>query len=92
MESPNDGVQNSFSTYMLCLGKNAGPDSMIGGSYDAERGYGEIKGDLRVPRNEKSMFTCGAEIQHGIMLRLFSEQLLRPIIAQTSIFLPSGSG
>lgn len=61
---------------------------------DAERtarlGYGEVTGTLKVPKDEVTMFTCGAELSHFVQARVYSQALKRPVTIRCRVYLPSG--
>lgn len=89
VEKPLDGIQSGFPSYLLVIGTN---NPLIDGtsSYDPQRGIGEIKGELVVPKGEVSVFTCGADIQHSVSAKMVSDILRGPIIATGKVYLPSG--
>lgn len=83
IERVGDGEEWTFPSYTLVQGDNQPPALL-------RPGQGVITGKLKVPKTEVTMFTCGAEIMHGLGARIIDSQLLRPIYLRADVFLPSG--
>lgn len=69
---------------------SAGADGEEEAARQARLGHGEVKGTLQVPKDEVTMFTCGAEIGHFVQARIYSQALKRPITVRCRVYLPSG--
>jgi len=91
IERTYEGQENLWAPMAIAQGKNETPDqSEEVAERNARLGHGEVKGTLIVPKDEVTMFTCGAEISHFIQARVYSQALKRPITVRCRVYLPSG--
>lgn len=90
IERKYEGQEFQWAPMAIAQGKNETPEQseeII--ERNARLGHGEMKGVLQVPKDEVTMFTCGAEISHFIQARVYSQALKRPITVRCRVYLPS---
>jgi hypothetical protein len=100
IERQREGTEFAFAPIVIALGKNNddGPSANNGTTAsegntrerNARTGHNEVSGSIKVPKNEVTMFSCGAEVSHFLQARMYSSALKRPIIVRCKVYLPSG--
>lgn len=96
IERLHEGQEFQWAPMAIAQGKSEPPAPSAGtdGGEEAARqarlGHGEVKGTLQIPKDEVTMFTCGAEIGHFVQARIYSQALKRPITVRCRVYLPSG--
>lgn len=93
IERSREGQEFQWAPMAIAQGKNDSSSSNPNEDNEernARLGHGELKGVLQIPKDEITMFTCGAEISHFVQARLFSQALKRPITVRCRVYLPSG--
>lgn len=92
LQRTREGQEFHWAPMAIAQGKTntAHEDNEGVAERNARLGHGEVKGTLQVPKDEVTMFTCGAEISHFIQARVYSQALKRPITVRCKVYLPSG--